>query len=77
MPVATSALRGIHLPPGRGSGDQRLASFLRHLEEGWGVWPRPRDPDHHSKGLILAQNERWRHALHMQVERPARGVAQG
>ena len=30
-----------------------------------------------SKGLILAQNERWRRGLGMQVERPARGVAQG
>ena len=33
--------------------------------------------DHISKGLILAQNERWRRGLGMQVERPARGVAQG
>ena len=32
---------------------------------------------HISKGLILAQNERWRRGLGMQVERPARGVAQG
>ena len=30
-----------------------------------------------SKGLILAQNERWRRGLGMQVERPARGAAQG
>ena len=30
-----------------------------------------------SKGLILAQNERWRRGLGMQVVRPARGVAQG
>ena len=33
--------------------------------------------NHISKGLILAQNERWRRGLGMQVERPARGVAQG
>ena len=30
-----------------------------------------------SKGLILAQNERWRRGLGMQVVRSARGVAQG
>ena len=30
----------------------------------------------YQKGLILAQNERWRHGLGMQVERePARGTA--
>ena len=27
------------------------------------------------KSLILAQIERWRHALHMQVERQHRGLA--
>ena len=37
----------------------------------------PINQAHHSKGLILAQNERWRRGLGMQVERPARGVAQG
>jgi len=32
--------------------------------------------EHLVKGLILAQNERWRHGLGMQVERiPARGEA--
>ena len=32
-----------------------------------------------TESLILAQNERWRHGLGMQVERPglARGVAKG
>jgi len=30
-----------------------------------------------SKGLILAQNERWRRGLGMQVVRAARPVAQG
>jgi hypothetical protein len=30
-----------------------------------------------SKGLILAQNERWRRGLGMQVGRSARGEAQG
>ena len=30
-----------------------------------------------SKGLILAQNERWRRGLGMQVERAARPVAEG
>ena len=30
-----------------------------------------------SKGLILAQNERWRRGLGMQVGRAARPVAQG
>ena len=30
-----------------------------------------------SKGLILAQNERWRRGLGMQVARAARPVAQG
>ena len=34
-------------------------------------------PSHHSKGLILAQNERWRRGLGMQVVRAARPVAQG
>ena len=29
----------------------------------------PRGPSHFSKGLILAQNERWRRGLGMQVER--------
>ena len=38
-------------------------------------WDLSRSPI--SKGLILAQNERWRRGLGMQVERPARGVAQG
>ncbi len=43
--------------------------------EGWGVsfgMPPPI-----SKGLILAQNERWRRGLGMQVERAARPVAEG
>jgi hypothetical protein len=34
-------------------------------------------PRNISKGLILAQNERWRRGLGMQVVRSARGVAQG
>ena len=34
-------------------------------------------PEHISKGLILAQNERWRRGLGMQVVRPARDEAQG
>ena len=34
-------------------------------------------PDLISKGLILAQNERWRRGLGMQVVRTARSVAQG
>ena len=29
------------------------------------------------ESLILAQSERWRHGLGMQVGRPARGVAKG
>jgi hypothetical protein len=37
-----------------------------------GAWARP-----FSKGLILAQNERWRRGLGMQVVRAARPVAQG
>ena len=37
----------------------------------------PTSPEHISKGLILAQNERWRRGLGMQVVRPARDEAQG
>lgn len=58
-------------------GDQSVASILKS----WGeVVGKTFESDlvlHISKGLILAQNERWRRGLGMQVERPARGVAQG
>ena len=37
----------------------------------------PAETDSFVKGLILAQNERWRRGLGMQVERAARPVAQG
>jgi hypothetical protein len=37
----------------------------------------PTFSEHISKGLILAQNERWRRGLGMQVVRPARDEAQG
>ena len=47
-------------------------------EEGEGEVPaRVSTLCHISKGLILAQNERWRRGLGMQVERAARPVAQG
>ena len=35
------------------------------------------ETDSFLKGLILAQNERWRRGLGMQVERAARPVAEG
>jgi hypothetical protein len=41
----------------------------------WGSWPAG-FRNKYQKGLILAQNERWRRGLGMQVERePARGTA--
>ena len=57
-------------PPERTRGDQLV--FPRPEE-----WGRTSSRSPISKGLILAQNERWRRGLGMQVERPARGVAQG
>ena len=50
----------------------QLASILK-LEDG--VTSSDETPI--SKGLILAQNERWRRGLGMQVGRAARPVAQG
>ena len=55
---------------------RRPVSIVRFLKsEEWGMVLGLSPPI--SKGLILAQNERWRRGLGMQVERAARPVAQG
>ena len=55
----------------------RPVRFLNPLVEGAGVGGLARPRRTLSKGLILAQNERWRRGLGMQVERAARPVAEG
>jgi hypothetical protein len=66
---STQSRGRVHLRP---NGLGRPVSFSSTRGNGSGF-----DRSPISKGLILAQNERWRRGLGMQVERPARGVAQG
>jgi hypothetical protein len=57
-----------------GGGRERTLSNHRTANQtrsNFGVWPSGRAAEHNKllKGLILAQNERWRPGLGMQVER--------
>jgi hypothetical protein len=69
--------------PTRNSRDRKTQEFqlsrsshsLEESQERLGCKTQPRGDL--SKGLILAQNERWRRGLGMQVGRSARGEAQG
>ena len=56
----------------RGRDDHQFVRFLKLLRNGVRPVSSPI-----SKGLILAQNERWRRGLGMQVGRAARPVAEG
>ena len=70
-PAAGSEVRGVRPRCGWVRRDQ--SDILNPLRKGSG--PSDRTCDHILKGLILAQNERWRRGLGMQVGRAARPVA--
>ena len=68
--------------PRKGDGEVHDTVLLRggrsnSTREGRGRWRKLLDPDFvqdkSMKGLILAQSERWRRGLGMQVERETRG----
>ena len=72
VPASRDAGDGVYLPPE--ACLRRPLQLARILKlEGWAAF----GPSPISKGLILAQNERWRRGLGMQVERAARPVAEG
>ena len=51
---------------------ERVLSSSNSADAGWVLYEEMRGGSHEQiqvKSLILAQIERWRHALHMQVER--------
>ena len=80
-PVGGASAAGTD-PSGRPRGPSDLVATSQHPStrsgEGRGATPPGATRlARHSKGLILAQNERWRRGLGMQVERAARPVAQG
>ena len=85
LPWCSASIRAVRHGHRRQRGGRGATSiFLNPL--GWGpatgadiavfcgVQP---GTDSFVKGLILAQNERWRRGLGMQVERAARPVAEG
>jgi hypothetical protein len=75
-PAAESLVRRGDPSDERSGATSQIPQPFLFEEASRGGLVRPWDV-HFSKGLILAQNERWRRGLGMQVVRAARPVAQG